>query len=1608
MSLINRIELCNFLDSKRTPDNWRPDFRWNKLNFNCFSTAILAANGIGKTSMADGIFALLTWKKWFLDRVQIKMAPPITTMTHIRLELVRPFHEADGSIPLLDTLFKIKGEPWVLGMCAHRGGEPRFYYYQGRLEDAPLGHKVGDVITLLSDPEVLESIAKIGKVVSVSSEWRQFVHKNHISRRHLHMLETFQRQGGGDDSAELYPVKEKNGESYDKALFYAHIAPQLMVGLHRSSEEDGDEDEYFYEDTLIRSSQRLCETKYVLEKREVELSNITGTFEGIRKLVSRVDDIDKARTDYMAELKKVAEIGTIVETISTSGMPGLPVWNSSGNPDLDAILAHMVIKPGEGPYLRAPGVDILLGKPEGRTADLVLKYNLQSLKSSQVLEIILLKHPAKMKSTRSGRFLSEDQVLSLLREMSSEALGLPKDDEGAARTRLRTIAKAVFAHFREHIDTSPHRAIERTILAEQAELNEQLKRSEDSLVSSINDLQKIRNLIDAQAGPRSQWDRINASALFSSEEIEDPLALRDRLKVLQTELNTKVDSLNRALGGIRETGEKLEAFRNKYGELTPLDVQKSISDTVKSFAAKDDVLKESVHAVAVKLKEIYKVEKELRERKEGLDKQLAVFERLEDAVKKVESVWPGKSDKEIRGGLQTSKKAIQDCLEDLRALQHSCRLDYEMTKRIGDKARDCGHSKSRLETELKRLTPGLCSLDKFFSQYGESATPDHVLRMRRDRLHRLSSRESFLLDRVRKLSLTLDALEKKGVAPGRVAAAALEHMPSGAKWKPLWQVVEDCRLDEESRRTTLTALSSLLFSPVVEEQPIAKNLAEIFEAKEFPIPVLLAEGVTNVISSGQFGALSNAVQGHMGEAAELLLQPEKKQKRLETLKKLVIAYQKSLNTLAPIMASHLEGAPEMVFLMDAEKAYHSDVRNRFASHTSELKGISDKLVELHAELSCLAKRLDEDNPLLIQSSEANILVQCAEILQQRAEARVVTAQNLYDTKNVELIRFDKDFGPGSDLAGFISQMGQYAELGGREIHFQVKTDIGMVSDSLAENITMREDNEKEKSRLENELLNIKRLTMDELAKQSEFDFGLLHEFMESGDGQKIDILTESLRETLAARDKTNDRLQYDFEEAAKYVLVREEDIKLRERVMSIEDSIKRLESLKSDLLSKILQKERAVDVMTNAALAYDSKLVDIQGEVRRFAQLLVDIGEVTKGEYGEAASLVSKHIHDIVDATPDEMCMLAEKAAEIVEILKSFSAESKIERAKTAKNRISDVIQHYENDCRHFLKEEKLRLNSTLEAEVYDSIGDPVRIRSVYANTERAVEARREKLAISQREHSKIWDDQVERLAELAGKAKDCFLLLRRICGKYEDGATFFITASLAAPEEIRLAVESIRDRVEYEVRNEEKEIESGNVTRDWVQRVRKRKQDNLYEDVRDILYKTIFKDPSVHVRHPSIAAGQKIRMERDNVSRGQGAALQLLLLVRIAEFAKERDARRDNPLTRHRRKLSGQEHSFIILDGLFSNLSREELIDESLRALDACKGVFQLVGLIHNRGYVNNYKIFPTFIVAKPYRAVTDGLTQDYWYDFDSSHADETGLWQSTVVVEGEAVHAS
>jgi len=99
----------------------------------------------------------------------------------------------------------------------------------------------------------------------------------------------------------------------------------------------------------------------------------------------------------------------------------------------------------------------------------------------------------------------------------------------------------------------------------------------------------------------------------------------------------------------------------------------------------------------------------------------------------------------------------------------------------------------------------------------------------------------------------------------------------------------------------------------------------------------------------------------------------------------------------------------------------------------------------------------------------------------------------------------------------------------------------------------------------------------------------------------------------------------------------------------------------------------------------------------------------------------------------------------------------------------------------------------------------------------------------------------------------------------------------------------------------------------------------------------------------------------------------------------------------------SSRENGFIILDGLFSNLSNDLLIQDSLKALDACKDVFQLIGLIHNKGYVNDFAIFPTYIVGKKFSK--DNKSQEEWSEFEGKRKGENGFFHATVINTAVAV---
>jgi hypothetical protein len=157
-----------------------------------------------------------------------------------------------------------------------------------------------------------------------------------------------------------------------------------------------------------------------------------------------------------------------------------------------------------------------------------------------------------------------------------------------------------------------------------------------------------------------------------------------------------------------------------------------------------------------------------------------------------------------------------------------------------------------------------------------------------------------------------------------------------------------------------------------------------------------------------------------------------------------------------------------------------------------------------------------------------------------------------------------------------------------------------------------------------------------------------------------------------------------------------------------------------------------------------------------------------------------------------------------------------------------------------------------------------------------------------------------------------------------------------------------------------------------------------------------MFSEPEVRIRHPELRAGEAYRLD-EKISTGQQNAVMLMLLLKLADFAIERDIRLQVRDARARRRARALAQKVVLIDGLFSNLSNRELIKESLRAMSKVRGNFQLIGLIHHPQYQNDPEIFPNHIVLARMKHGHSG-SYVYLVDGKSVAASELGRHEGEI----------
>lgn len=187
--------------------------------------------------------------------------------------------------------------------------------------------------------------------------------------------------------------------------------------------------------------------------------------------------------------------------------------------------------------------------------------------------------------------------------------------------------------------------------------------------------------------------------------------------------------------------------------------------------------------------------------------------------------------------------------------------------------------------------------------------------------------------------------------------------------------------------------------------------------------------------------------------------------------------------------------------------------------------------------------------------------------------------------------------------------------------------------------------------------------------------------------------------------------------------------------------------------------------------------------------------------------------------------------------------------------------------------------------------------------------------------------------------------------------AGFDIEAKIADMQDVRSILSGIVEKVERDEQNREllEDDEKARASHDK----------SMRKQIRDQFYRNVIIEPKIRVGIPSISR-KPLMLEKNMLSSGQGVAMTLLWIVKMADYVTEREVQRQSVSLAARKRMRSTRTQFVIIDGAFSHLSDKRLITDALNGVKKARGKFQLVITGHDANYKNDFKYFPSYIVAR------------------------------------------
>lgn len=1575
MSVINRIEIANLLNKHGdVASPWEPKMRHLLLNLHGQSTAISMENGFGKTTLSDALIGMLSRDRKLMSSSRRKMSPSRVQgqerpWSHIRVEFRSHTGKEDNQNDLLAQAGEeVSGEDWVFGMYGHSDGDGHFYYYQGRLEDCRVTDTSLDgKVRLYSNRDFLNA-ARALRVIrpGTRDEWLESISR-HISRKELEQLASFQKEGGADKSQIFNAIRPRPGEKPDQAFFYEVLAPQILAGATQGETDEGEE---FIEEVIINSGQKVSELRHRINAAEQDQQRAEKKVTQLHGLNEKAAELQEARSELSQQQAKMATSRDTLLHIAQAPLPGIPV--SSENIEQQHPALAFALLPGQTEPVVAGS---LIAKLLSVTLARAQAYMDQSGFSGNPTRR-LLHHPA-------ARWVSDRKVntypLEKTRQLIADSHNF--EDDAARLEALQTLEDACDTF----LDWDSNQARE-DFLADQLFLNNSLQEltdSENRLEQHEQEKESLASRSQAFIDNQSYYRDALSEGLFSEQELESPELTEQSCAKEAEQAQQQLSEHQRKTGQLEQAEQWWQTFSDLHPNNAPQDLLAEKEARHQELMANQQQLEESLQQQNSDIQRLQQTLAQEQQQQHRLETELNQLEQNRTAYDAFCQQHPEQSPagfiqriqqeyQTLQAQKQPTEQALNDARQQLKQLQPLA-LQRDRFQQLFADAKPVGLKEELLNTErsLQQQLEQLNSEEKQYTalnqawltyrQQNSDKTPKQWLSFAQQRYPAVLTELEQTRKELPRLEHYLQHLDTNPLAASEQEQKALALLQQeGFTVQPLHSSLSEIAAGSQTsvnhqaqKQRWLTQAAAFLFAPVLPDNEQAARAIKLLLQKQFHLPVFSQSELEDCARDNR--DILGSVQGCETLAVKAATDPD------------------SINQLREQVQERIERLQEQQEQRILEQQLYDPYGESFATVEQAAKAVADnaekrlqaveqQLTEIEAEQALLQQQIKPDALATISDyqhylelggdtclTEALETIKEQELILQPLSPRILELEQVLHQSQRQALEAEN-----------------YVQAGGEQ-HYQTLQNQQAANSLKLSQLEEQQNQQSEKQeQQQKQLQTIQRQLQQIFADGEQARLQRLSQYLNSGEQLFMAERQHNEQQLLNAQERATRRVRWNFQRIREYLALRgdsDNDQGLDKNLATLDQTIRQLKQDRKELQQRIEQLRTSISQSEQVMKLTDELAMEWLEQLRELEFNAAHIIPLTDNiEDSELYQLFNQYQQQYQQEDRD-LDALSILQARLIERLRDEQLNERGKDLTRQEKLIQQLHDQLTKQLKQALTETKL-FNATEKARLtaLENFEDQAitNLQALEVTLQSQLQQHLSRVEQLKDSQNQVEAGLQERLSRIIADAAGNLQILKRVVRSHGsvEGAHFDIQAEVIAETVIQEMVAGLLSEIETH-----QEVSRKRQQQNPESYSEEKQQKELQELIRRRIYRSLFRNIIIRLRHTAIRAHGRLFSLNEQMSEGQREAVSLMWLVKLSEFAIERDMRLVASPKRKREQASRE--SVIILDGLFSKLSHKKLIEDSLESLRNTRGRFQMIGLIHNPNYENDPSIFPSYLVG-------------------------------------------